>query len=472
VATTSTAPGAQPDRHELLPVSADVSTGARWRRQWLPTGWPLFCSTALFGVWWLLGLGSFVFVVFAIPMTVHLMRLGRVRVPPWFGLWLLYLIWSVAGIVVIAIDAPNTLHSSFSHAFPGFMLRTLQYLAATVVLLYVGNLTEAEVPRLRITRWLGVLYLTALLGGFVALVKPTLQFTSPMERVLPHALASNPNVASLFHPAVAQVMSVIGTADARPKAPFEYTNSWGNNLSVLMLWFLVAWFTCGLPKRRFWSVLIVAASIVPVIYSLNRGLWLGLIFATVYIAFRLARRGRSNMLVGLAVGAAVLIAAFVVTPLGGVVQARLNEGHSNQVRQSLTVSSIQGALTSPVIGYGTTREGIGSAQSVAVGQTSDCPRCGNRTIGSNGQLWNVLFSQGYVGAALFVGFLVMTAWAFRRDATPIGLAGQSTVLLALFYMLVYVGISSSLSILMLSIGLLWRNRQAHLDGVPDPKPTP
>ena len=455
----------------LRPVAVDwtVPQVRRRRLRPVPPGWPLFCATALFLLWWVLGLGSFVFVIFAIPMAIDLLRRDRVLVPPWFGLWLLFLIWSIAGFVVIGADAPNTLPVHFSHGIPSIGLRTLQYLAATIVLLYVGNLSEDDVPRIKVVRWLGALFVTALFGGFVALAKPGISFTSPIEHVLPHAIKANQNVDALFHPAVAQVMSVIGTADVRPKMPFEYTNAWGNNLSVLLLWFVVAALVYGKARTRLLGIGVLAISIVPIIYSLNRGLWIGLMLAAIYVAVRLAVRGKLLMLGLLVLGGVLIAGSFLVTPLGSIVSARLNEGHSNQVRESLTQDAIHGALNSPVLGWGTTRDGVGSESSIAVGQTADCPRCGNRTIGSNGQLWNVLFSQGFVGAGLFVGFLALTLWQYRHDVTPIGLAGQSVVLLSLLYMFVYVGISSSLSIMMLSIGLLWRNAQAHRVGLPDPQ---
>ncbi len=43
----------------------------------------------------------------------------------------------------------------------------------------------------------------------------------------------------------------------------------------------------------------VAIAIVPIIYSLNRGLWIALIFALVYVAVRMAPQGRLAVLGGL-----------------------------------------------------------------------------------------------------------------------------------------------------------------------------
>ena len=208
------------------PRAWSVPRTPRYRNRTLPPGWPLFAATALFIVWWVLGLGSFVFVIFAVPMALQLMRQGSVRVPPWFGLWLLFVIWSLAGVVVMGADAPNTLPVTFGHGIPSVGLRTLQYLAATVTLLYIGNLREEDVPRIKVVRWLAILFVTTLAGGFIALADPSLGFTSLTEKLLPHSLVSNPNIDALFHPEAAQVMSVIGTADVRPKMPFEYTNAW------------------------------------------------------------------------------------------------------------------------------------------------------------------------------------------------------------------------------------------------------
>ena len=42
-------------------------------------------------------------------------------------------------------------------------------------------------------------------------------------------------------------------------------------------------------------------------------------------------------------------------------------------------------------------------------------------------------------------------------SAPIGIAAHTIVLVQLLYIFVYVGISSTLSLLMISVALLWRN---------------
>ena len=465
----------------LTPATAVETPGAsgrvvtdRWtasaRRKYkgLPPGWPLFAALVMFPLWWVLGLGSFVFPIFAIPMALHLMRMPYIRTPPWFFLWGMFVSWSLLGAIMLNLTAPETLPQTYADALDSFVLRSLQYLAATVVLLYVSNLREDELTRYRIVRWLGVLFVVTLIGGYVGLAVPGLQWKSPVELLLPGPLAARRGLISMVHPQVAQIQDVIGAANARPNAPFEFTNAWGNNLSILITWFAIGYVLYAKGSKRWLGAAAIFAAVIPVVYSLNRGLWLGLVIGITFVVVRLAIAGRPWLLGALGAIAVTGLLVVAVTPLGTVIQGRADNGHSDQVRASLATQAITGAMSSPILGYGGTRETVGSDESIAIGSTADCPRCGNRTIGSTGHIWNVMFSQGFVGLVFFVGFFLLTALRYRSDLTPIGLAGQTIVVVQLFYMFFYVGISSTLSLLMITIGLLWRNEQARQEGIADP----
>ncbi len=466
--TMSTAPvSGHPDSTTLVQRGGRAA-GPWWSPRSWPAGWPLMAALVGYPLWWALGLGALVFPIAAIPMAWQLRQRPHIHVPPWFGLWMLFVGWTLLGLIVLGINAPDTLPTTFAQGLDAYVLRSLQYLGATVVLLYVGNLTEAEVPRLRIVRWLSTLFIVTLAGGFVGLAFPSLEWKSPVEMLLPGPLAARRGIVSMVHPQVAQIQDVIGTGDARPNAPFEFTNAWGNNLSILIIWFIVGWIVYGTARRRIWGLAALAVAVVPIVYSLNRGLWLGLALATCYAVFRLALAGRPWLIGALLAVGAVGLFVLAVTPLGGVVQSRADAGHSDQVRSSLAQASIDGGLSSPLIGYGSTRETVGSDDSIAIGATPECPRCGNRTIGSTGQAWNVLYSHGIVGLAAFMGFFLAILWRFRRDVTPIGIAAHTIVIVQMLYVFVYVGISSTLSLLLISVGLLWRNERDRLDGHPDP----
>lgn len=424
-------------------------------------GWPLTALLMLYPLWWALGLGTLIVFILAVVMAVLLVRRGRIETPPGFGLWLLFLVCVVASVAMLGYNPPGTLPQSASHRVVSVVYNFVGLLSGTVILLYAGNLTEEEFPRHRLVRQLGVLFCTTVAGGLLGVVAPRFQFTSPVELLLPARVAQDVFVRSLVHPAASQLQSVFGSDSLtpRPAAPFGFTNTWGYVFALLVGWFVISWIRGASRGRRVTGLVILALAAVPVVYSLNRGLWVGLGLAVVFIAFRLVARGNLAALTGIL---AVLIAAaalFTVSPLGTVIQQRLEHGQSNDIRTFTTVQTLDAVSYSPVLGLGATRAALGSSNSIAVGQSQGCPRCGNATLGSNGSLWAVLISNGYLGVLLNVGFFLRVLWTYRHDRSPIGDAGLLAVFLSLWFMFVYNILAMPLVIIFLSISLLWRNRR-------------
>jgi ABC-type uncharacterized transport system permease subunit len=179
--------------------------------------------------------------------------------------------------------------------------------------------------------------------------------------------------------------------------------------------------------------------------------------AGAYVAVRLAARRNYAPLGALVLATVVLGMIVMVTPLKGMIESRLEHGHSNQVRSSLTTQTIELVNDSPILGYGSTRIVAGSAESIAIGRSASCAKCGNFNLGSNGQLWQAMIAGGYAAAGLYVGFFLYAMWRYRRDTSPIGIAGSLVMLLALFYSLVYNAFPSPIAFYFLSFALLWRN---------------
>ena len=255
---------------------------------------------------------------------------------------------------------------------------------------------------------------------------------------------------------MAQSQELLGAP--RPSAPFEFTNSWGNNYAVLLGWFLLAFVLMGGRRTRVAAFVLLAISVVPAIYSQNRGMWLGLALAVVYLVVRMTLLGRYRLVLGsLVVTAALGIMVLAVPPLSSVVTGRIDTPHSNEIRASLARQSIAAALNSPVVGYGTTRTTIGSERSAAIGATDDCPKCGNRVIGSTGQLWMMLVSHGLLGTALYFLFLGHGIVRYWRDHTWLGIVGVQALVLTLFFGLFYTSLVTPLAVAMLSFGVLWRS---------------
>jgi len=413
-------------------------------------------------LWWALGFGDYIFVVAAIPMVSRMVRwrLSRdraIRVPPGFGLWLLFLVFSLAGLAAISLTAPGTINSPVASRLLAFSMRNASYLSITVLLLYVGNLTERELPRHRLGCLLGLVAIYTTAGGVAGVLAPGLSFNSPMLLMLPSHIQANPYIQAEMHPSLAQVQSILGTPQGRPDAPFPYTNTWGNCLALLLPWLITAWWLRGTRRQRRVTAVVLAVAIVPIVYSLNRGLWIALIFAVGYVSLRLAAQGRLALLATICVGIAAAGLVITASPLQSLVGQRLQSGKSNAHRAQLAILATQGAMASPIIGFGDTRHEAGSVTSIAVGRTAKCPQCGERSVGNNGQLWLLLICSGFVGAALYLGFFGYGAWRFWRDRTPEGMAGVLVLLLTFVFMIAYDAVGAPLAFTMLAYAFLWRN---------------
>lgn len=434
-----------------------ASFRAHGRRSYLPPAWPLRALLVLFPLWWVLGLGAFAFPLFAVPMLLELRRRRPLALPPGFLLWALFLALNVLSVVMFPFNPSATTAGSASGRVITLVVNLAEYASATVTMLYLGNLTEAELPQRRVVRMMAGLFVVTVAGGLLGVFLPRFEFTSPLELVLPRAIRTNLYVSALVHPASAQIQSVLGYDAPRPAAPFGYTNFWGNNLSILLVWFVIWGWRRG-RARRAAVALVLAVAVLPVVQSLNRGLWLGLGFSAVFAAWRLLRGGKVTAFLGLLSVALAGVIVFQFSPLQATVQARLDNPQSNNLRAFLSAAAIDAAQESPVLGWGGPRRTLGSPQSISVGATPNCPQCGNFPIGSNGQLWFVLVCQGFVGTALFLGFFLFSAVRYSRNATTLSSGAVLVILLTFIYMFFYSSMPAALTLTLISLAVAWREQ--------------
>ncbi|MDP3890575.1 MAG: hypothetical protein Q8Q44_05050, partial [Nocardioides sp.] len=302
----------------------------------------------------------------------------------------------------------------------------------------------------------------------LGLLAPGLEFRSPVELLLPGPLGNNKFVLSLVHPEAADVQFVLGRPETRPKAPFPFTNSWGSALSLALVFFVAA--LRGASWRRLLLSAAVAAAAVPAIfYSLNRGLWGSLVLGGVGIMALLALRGRLRAVVALSLAGAIVLAALMASPLGGLFTERLDNQHSNNRRSNLLETTVRSVTEgSPVVGFGNTRDLQGSFSSIAGGSTPDCPACGVPPLGTQGHVWLVLFSQGWFGAAFFLVFFVL---ALARSARCRTLAETVCTFVLVFFvaqLAIYDTLGMPLLMVMVAVGLVARERLEN-GGRPTPR---
>ncbi len=425
--------------------------------------WPIVALLACWPLWWFLGGGDYIPIVFAFPMIRRMWhwRVNRertIRLPPGFKIWVMFLIVTLFSVSAISLTAPDSVASPTSSRMISWLMRTAVYLAVTVLLVYAGNLTEEELPRRRFAWLLGLVGIYTAVGGMLGVLDPHFQFTSPTAYLLPQSLQNNNGlIAMMVHPGFSQIQNFLGFAEGRPRAPFDYTNMWGNVLAIMLPWLMVAWWSYGNRKERRNLLIVLGIALVPVVYSLDRGLWVGIGVSILYVAIRFALRGKLALLLGL-FGVIGLVAVVVlVSPLQGLISQRLSHGKSNAVRSSLSGLATDVAISSPIIGYGDTRHEQGSTNSIAVGKTAKCHSCGSRDIGGNGQFWMLLITSGFLGAGLYCGFFIYGIWRYWRDPTPYGLVGVLVLILGFPFMIVYIAVGPPLAFTMLAYALLWKN---------------
>lgn len=410
-------------------VAVALGAHVSWRRR--AHAWPLYTLFLAFPLWWVLGAGAFIWPILAVPMVLQLVMRPRIRVPRGFGLWVLFLVWMLGSAT--QLDTPDR--------WIPFLYRTSLYLSATVILLYVVNMPRSILPDRKLVLTLTVFWMIVVVGGFLGTLLPRAGFRSPVEVVLPERLAANSYVRDLVHPEFAQISQFLGYEAPRPKAPFEYSNDWGAVFGLTVPFVLMGWgMASGLWRKITAGILVL--SVIPVVVSLNRGLWLSLGVGFGFAAVRLAQKGRTRLLGGLLLILASVGLLLLLSPLRGIVEARIAAPHSNEGRLALYTEALTGVEESPVLGFGSPRPA----------SNPNLP-----SVGTQGQFWLVLYSHGIPGATLFVGWYLWWLWRTRRARTNLLFWARVVILIGLVQLPFYGQLPAQLHVLMVAIGLASRD---------------
>lgn len=409
-------------------------------------------------VWWLLGVAAFVPLALAVCLGWDLRTRvrGRTVAPPHFGWWLLFLAWVVLGAGTLFAVAPGSADDAGAGRVLVFGYRLAWYAACTVVLVWLSSTSAKTLPDRTVHRVLALVFGVAVVGGILGLLVPELAVTTLSERLLPSGLRANSFVASLVSAEASDVQTVLGDPEPRPKAPFPFTNTWGSVISLTVVFFL-ALVRSSAPRLRWLATPVLAVAAVPVVISLNRGLWLALAAGALGLLVLLALRRRTGALLGLVAVVLLCGAVLTETPLGDTIGARLDNPHSNERRSQLLVATVDSMTEgSPLVGYGGTRDVEGSFASIAGGATPECPACGVPPLGTQGQLWLVLFSQGWLGALFFVGFFVLSLRRTWRCRTPNQTVATFVLAIFLLQLTVYDTLGMPMLVVMVALGLTVR----------------
>lgn len=404
------------------------------RTRGLSSAWPLYLLFLALPLWWALGAAYFVWPLLTLPLLFSLLMRREVRLPPRFGLWLLFLAWMLLASV--------QLDDGMSAAL--FVYRASLYFSATLLFLYLYNSTRDRLPDKAILKAMTLFWAMVVVGGTVGVFLPHVNFGTPVEALLPDSVLQDKTARYFVHPALSEVMTFLGYPVGRPKTFFAFSNQWGAAVAVLTPFALAALAETkprSVPRRALTGLLLLA--VIPVTVSLNRGLWLSLGLGLFYAAFRLTAQGNARALRASLTGAAAVVLLILITPLGGLVQDRFTaDRNSNNTRLTVYEATYDALRQSPLFGYGSPT----GAQFDA-----NLPE-----LGTQGQAFTVAFSYGVPALALFASWFLLSFLGSRRRGSSLLFWSNASLFILLLELPYYNYMPATLHVGMVAAALAWR----------------
>jgi hypothetical protein len=384
----------------------------------------------------------------------QLLSVRKIKVPQGFALLALFLAWMTLSITMLWVRAPSTEPNNGLTPLLGFAFRAAWYFSIAIAALYVLNAARDRLTARRVVRMLAYLFVITVIGGYAGIFLSHVDFPSLLELFLPRSITHQEFYNAMFHPRLALQSDILGYEQPRITAPYAYPNTWGNAFGVLLPFFVLGWFGEGAGWRKYVGPFILLASVVPAVDSLNRGLWVGLGLCFAWVVFRQVCAGRLRALLAALVLGAIGVTVLASTSLGGTIALRIANPHSNERRQDTAMTVISTtAHTSPLLGFGSTRQMIGNFTSLAGGGSANCFQCAAPPLGTQGFMWGLIFMTGFVGAALFVGFLLWHVVINAVRAGPLALAVSTSLLGGIFYFFFYDSLDVPLLIIFVGLAL-------------------
>lgn len=351
---------------------------------------PVAALFLLYPLWWALGVQVPAWAIVAVPVGLWLLLNRRSLVlPPGYLAMVLFLGW--VAISAVMLSGPRYL------AAYGF--RLVLYSAVVIIGVAVWNALRRGLPGRTVVHWIVALWGAAVLLAYPGILVNNLEFTSPLEALIHAAGMNDPFVTSLTHPEFSEYDGLYGSP--RPSPLFAYTNDWGAAAGIGFPVAVYALVTARGRREKLLLAGLVLASVPPILVSLNRGCWITIAVAVGYVVLRRAAAGDFRALAAVVAGAVGIVGTVLaVEPVRRVITARFEYGNTS-TRATLYEASWELALRSPVFGWGAPQSSAGLADSNDV------------SIGTHGQLWTILVSQGIAGLALFVAAVLLLWWHAR-----------------------------------------------------------
>ncbi|WP_162891318.1 O-antigen ligase [Aeromicrobium sp. A1-2] len=394
--------------------------------------WPVLALLWGFPIFWTLGATVIAGVLLSVVMLSFLAHSRAVRFVPGVYAFTAFVVWVVPCAVMIDSTA-----------------RMLGLLYRFSILAVVGTAfvytisAGVALSRRRIVNALTFVWFVTIAGGLLGMAFPEVRLTTPVGLLLPDSLTGNEYVRDLFFPPFAEVQHPFGSPQTfvRPSAPFPYANSWGVAIVLLTPVAVAAFMMTRSRPLRAAVVVGLAAMIAPAMATGNRGMFAGLALAAVYVVVRLALRDRAAPVLTIAILGAIGAVVLIGNGLLSQISTRQQYGDSSGTRFSLYQETFTRTLQSPLLGYGAPRPS--PSQEIS--------------LGTQGYVWMLMFSFGFVGLTLFLLFLWGTTLRTMRAPGDVDLVLHSVLVVASVIIVVYgLDIMQFLTIMLVAAVLLRR----------------
>lgn len=394
--------------------------------------WPVLAALYGMPLWWATGLLQFSTIIMAVPMAALLIQRGRISVVPGTLPLFAFVGWMLP--CALMLDSVNRII--------GFGVRFSQFAAVAIALLYVVNARHSLSVQ-RILTALTFVWVFVIVGGYLGLLFPNTTLTLTIGHLLPSSILSSDYVRDLVFPQFSEVQTPYGAAEpfVRPSAPFAYTNGWGAAIAILTPVAIACALTRRTAKSIIWLMIGLVATIPPAIATTNRGLFVGLIVGVVYVLGRLVLRGKWLPFLWVGSLGTLLLLLLAMSGLLNGISERQSTVDTTAGRVGLYAEAFTRTLLSPVLGYGAPRPSY----------TSEI------TVGTQGMVWNAMFSFGFVGLALFILFLV--GGLFRTWSAPnVAALWLHASLVTACALSVFYGLDNHMLTIALVLGVMLRER--------------
>jgi hypothetical protein len=390
-------------------------------------GWPIAVLTVGMPVLFAFGLQGLAWVLPFLAFGFGLLARPDARIPKGAG-WL---------ILVVGWTLLSGLQVRGAGSIMLFAYRWSLFAGTLGCLLWLANLPEHLLPNERVERWLAVGWIWLMLFGVVAVVAP-FDLKSPVQYLL-GPLGRAPFIDDISRWRMAEIQKVLNIRLPRPSAPFSKTNGWGAAAGLLIPFFIKVWLVQARPRKRVLGVVFLLIGLVPMSFSVNRGMLVSVAVALVYLAIRRAMNGHIRPLLVLVIGAITIFVVLVATGATTVISDRLAVADdSNATRGNVYVLAYQGSLESPFIGHGAPRK---------------VPNSTLPPIGTHGLVWYLMYVHGWPALIFFMIWLGVEVVRSARIRGPddwwphlcLVIAAIQVVFYGLLPQIVYIGIAAGLA---------------------------